>query len=271
MKIGNRIYPDSPHERMMKVKVKDSSQGRFQFDENYPYYEDSLWYRFNRALCSFVLHFLAIPYIKVAKGLKVEGRDILKKYRKEFEGGALTVCNHVFLMDAVIVCHAVRKFRSMHIPMYAKHFNNKGFYWMIHSMGGVPVAESIAGMRKFDEAFDKFHERKDWIHVFPEEVRWDYYPYLRPFRKGAFTMAYKYDIPVLPLVITFRERKGLYRLFGSKDQPLMTISILEPVFPDKEARRKEEVNRLREQAHQEMVERMGVDNIWPAVPLDEVR
>ena len=55
MKIGNRIYPDSPHERMMKVKVKDSSQGRFQFDENYPYYEDSLWYRFNRALCSFLL------------------------------------------------------------------------------------------------------------------------------------------------------------------------------------------------------------------------
>ena len=51
----------------------------------------------------------------------------------------------------------------------------------------------------------------------------------------------------------------------------MTISILEPVFPDKEARRKEEVNRLREQAHKEMVERMGVDNIWPAVPLDEVR
>ena len=99
MKIGNRIYPDSPHERMMKVKVKDSSQGRFQFDENYPYYEDSLWYRFNRALCSFVLHFLAIPYIKVAKGLKVEGRDILKKYRKEFEGGALSVCNHVFLME----------------------------------------------------------------------------------------------------------------------------------------------------------------------------
>ena len=125
-------------------------------------------------------------------------------------------------------------------------------------------------MRKFDEAFDKFHEQKEWIHVFPEEVRWDYYPYLRPFRKGAFSMAYKYQIPVLPLVITFRERKGLYKLFGKADTPLMTVNILEPVLPQKGARRKEEVVRMRKEAHAKMVERMGVDNIWPAIPEDEV-
>ena len=270
MKIGNRIYPDSPHERMMKVKVEDSSKGRYQFDENYPYYEDGLWYRINKLLCSIVLNCLAIPYMKIAMGLRVKGREVLKKYSKELEGGAVTICNHVYLMDAVAVSWAVRKFRQIHILMYAKHFNNPGFHWMLHSMGGVPIAENIAGMRKFDEAFDKFHEQKQWIHVFPEEVRWDYYPYLRPFRKGAFSMAYKYQIPVLPLVITFRERKGLYKLFGKADTPLMTVNILEPVLPQKGARRKEEVVRMRKEAHAKMVERMGVDNIWPAIPEDEV-
>ena len=270
MKIGNRIYPDSPFERMMKVKVEDSSKGRYQFDENYPYYEDGLWYRFNKLLCSIVLNCLAIPYMKIAMGLRVKGRDVLKKYGKELENGAVTICNHVYLMDAVVATWAVRKFRRIHIIMYAKHFNNPGFHWMLHSMGGVPIAENIAGMRKFDEAFDKFHEQKQWIHVFPEEVRWDYYPYLRPFRKGAFSMAYKYQVPILPLVITFRERKGLYRLFGKSDTPLMTINILEPVFPQKGARRKEEVIRMRKEAHAKMVERMGVDNIWSAIPEDEL-
>ena len=83
-------------------------------------------------------------------------------------------------------------------------------------------------------------------------------------------MADKYQVPILPLVITFRERKGLYRLFGKSDTPLMTINILEPVFPQTGARRKEEVIRMRKEAHAKMVERLRVANIWPAIPEDEL-
>ena len=32
---------------MVNVKVKDSSTGRFQFDDTYPYLDDSFSYKFN--------------------------------------------------------------------------------------------------------------------------------------------------------------------------------------------------------------------------------
>lgn len=263
-------YPDNPYERIVKVKVENSSEGKYQFDENYPYLDDSFKYKFNRALNAFVLRWIDNIYHRVCLGLRIEGRDVLKKYKKELAGGGISICNHVFREDAVMVCRALNKYRSFHIPMYAKHLNKSAVYhWMLCYLGGVPIAENMAGLREFNRAIETFHARKEWIHVFPEEVRWDFYPYIRPFRKGAFTWAHDFDCPLVPLVVTFRERKGFFRLTGSKATPLFTIRILEPVFPDKNVSKKLDVDRMIEEAHARMVQGAGItDNPWPANPRD---
>ena len=78
-------------------------------------------------------------------------------------------------------------------------------------------------------------------------------------------MSYKYNKPILPLVITFRERKGIYRLFGPKSLPLLTITIGELLIPDTTQARKTEVECLRTQAHEQMVKMAGIThNPWPA-------
>lgn len=260
-------YPDDPFQRLVKVKVQDSTQGRFRFDETYPYIDHSFKYRFNRRLNAFVLSCIDALYHRVCLGLKIEGRENLRKYKKELSRGAVSVSNHVWREDASMICHAVQKYYTMHIPMYAKHFNNKFFYWMIRYMGGVPVPESMAGMRGFNDAFDEFHSKGEWIHVFPEEVRWDYHKFIRPFRKGAFSMAYKYDVPIVPCVITYRERKGIFRLTGKKNVPLFTVKVLEPIFPDKSKNRKEEVDELIRKSHAAMEAAAGIElNPWPALP-----
>jgi 1-acyl-sn-glycerol-3-phosphate acyltransferase len=108
--------------------------------------------------------------------------------------------------------------------------------------------------------------------VFPEEVRWNYYKPIRPFRKGAFTMAYKYNVPVIPFVITYRERKGLYRLFGKKSEPLMTLTVGEPLLPDRTHSRKEEVDGMRIKLHTQMEQMAGIlENPWPAIPSSEAK
>ena len=78
-------------------------------------------------------------------------------------------------------------------------------------------------------------------------------------------MSYKYNKPLLPCVITFRERTGIYRLLGKKDMPLLTITIGEPILPDTTQPRKTEVDRLREVAHSQMTKMAGIThNPWPA-------
>lgn len=263
-------YPtDDASKRLVEVKVEDSSKGRWQFDETYPYIDNSFSYKFNRLLNAAFQSIIVALYHRICLGLRIRGRDILRKYKKELKGGALTVCNHVWREDAVMVYHAVRRYYTMHMPVYAKHLNNPGFYWMLRFMGGVPVPESLAGMRGFNAAFDSFHEKGEWIHVFPEAVRWDCYSFIRPFHKGTFTMAYKYGCPVVPCVITYRERKGIFRLTGKKQLPLFTIRILEPVFPNKELNRKDAILDMVTRAHAEMVEAAGiVNNPWPAIHED---
>ncbi|MBQ4475637.1 MAG: hypothetical protein IJK62_03180 [Bacteroidales bacterium] len=78
-------------------------------------------------------------------------------------------------------------------------------------------------------------------------------------------MAYKYNIPVIPLVYSYRERKGLYRLFGSKNIPCVTLHVGEPIFFNKDNPRKEELTRVRDIAHESMTRMAGIEiNPWPA-------
>lgn len=78
-------------------------------------------------------------------------------------------------------------------------------------------------------------------------------------------MAYKYGVPLLPINISYRERKGIYKLFGKPEIPLLTVTIGEPVFPDKTKPRKTEVDRMLREAHARICSLGGIiENPWPA-------
>lgn len=240
------------------------------FDDKYPYLDDSLRFKLqNWVGYHFLLHG-ALAFVNwLTNGLHIQGRDILKKYKKELAGGAITIANHCYKWDAPSVLRAVRASRNTRIPMFAENFNTAD-HWFLQAVGGIPIPNDFAAMKKFNEAFDEFHRRGYWLHVFPESANWRYYKPLRPFKKGAFTWAYKYNMPILPCIITYRERTGIYRLFGKKNEPLLTVTIGEPIFPDHTQPRKEEVNAMREKAHLQMEKMAGiVHNTWPIVPEDE--
>lgn len=261
---------DDPFQRLVKVEtVQQTGKKLLVFDETYPYVDHSWSYKWERFKAFFVLFFAVASINRFKYGLKIEGKKNLKGYKKLLKDGAVAICNHVYTYDAAAVYRALRHFKKFWIPMYAQHFNGpKG--WYMRYMGGIPVPETMGGMRKFNEAFDEYHRRKDWIFVFPEEVRWDFYQPIRPFRKGAFTMAYKYGIPLIPCVFTYRPRTGIYKLFGKQDEPLVTLHIGTPILPDTTLPRKDEVDRLRIESHNMMEEMAGISlNPWPAIAEEE--
>ena len=242
------------------------------FDETYPYLDDSFRFKLNNWVGYYLfLYPIVFTANRIKNGLKIQGRENLRKWRKELRrNGAITISNHCNRLNAPAVLNAVFANRHTRIPMYAPNFNTKD-HWYMWAVGGIPVPESgMQAMKCFNAAFDEFNRRHWWFHIFPEAARWDGYKPLRPFQKGAFTMAYKYDKPLLPCVITFRPRTGIYKLFGSADEPLLTVTIGEPVFPDKTQPRKQEVDRLREICHVRMQKMAGItENTWPIVPENE--
>lgn len=258
-------YPqDNPFARMLFPKYTK----QLAIDDKYPYLNDSVGYKFNLYLGYYVfLHLLLRIKLRVQMGLRIRGREVLKMHKEGLKNGAITIANHVYRLDCPCVLIAVNRTHNTRIPMFAPNFRTKDGYFM-GIAGGIPIPEAEAGMsamKKFNEAFDEFHRRGWWFHIFPEACRWDMYKPLRPFQKGAFTMSYKYNKPLLPCVITYRERKGIFRLFGPKELPLLTVTIGEPIYPDTTQPRKTEVERLRNVAHAQMQQMAGIThNPWPA-------
>ena len=250
---------DNPHTRMTPIRGKTKD---IQFDETYPYLDQSLMFKIWHILIYLTTWLVVFPVNRLRYGIKIEGRDKIRKNRKLFANGLMTVCNHVHRWDMLCVLQAMR-YRKAWIPMYAQAFNGKDGFLMKH-IGGIAIPENFRGLRKFDQALDELRARKQWFHIFPESCSWYDYAPLRPFKTGAFNMAYKYNLPVLPMMISFRPRTGWRKLFR-KDGPLLTIHVGDPIVPDSNAARKEEVARILDLAHKAMLDMAGiVSNPWPS-------
>ncbi|MDL2228737.1 1-acyl-sn-glycerol-3-phosphate acyltransferase [Treponema sp. OttesenSCG-928-L16] len=247
------IYPDNPDEHIGELeKVHD-----IVVDENYPFLDKSPKFRFMSFLVYLGIFTLVFFLNKLRFGLKIEGRDIIRKNRRAFKNGAMTVSNHVLRWDLLCVLQAVR-YRRLYFPAWKENLSGKDNFWIRHA-GGIPVPTDIHVIRKFNEAFDELHARKKWFHVFPESSNWPYFQPIRPFKKGVFTMAYRYNIPLIPMAFSYRKRAGLFALFN-KTYPLITLRIGEPIYPDMKLSRKEAVVLLREECHKRIVELAGIKN-----------
>ena len=250
---------EDPFTRMAPIR---GEKKEINFDGTYPYLDKSLKFKFLHTLIYLVLWLVAFPVNWIRFGLKIEGREKIRKNRKLFAGGVMTVCNHVHRWDMVCVLQAMR-YRMAWIPMYAEPFKGKDGFKMKY-VGGIPIPESISGLGKFNEAMQELRDLKKWIHIFPESCSWKFYAPLRPFKTGAFNMAYRYSLPVVPMILSFRPRTGWRKLFG-KGEPLLTIHVGDPIVPDLSVPRRDEAARMRDLAHKTMLDMAGiVSNPWPS-------
>ena len=246
-------------------------------DGTYPYFDDSLK--------SHLFHFLGYVFLlrpigwilRLRYGLrwKVEGGRWsrcscgVRRYLRQFDlsRGAITVSNHCYRHDCTSIFTTFHASPHTRIPMFAPNFRTKDQFFL-SIVGGVPIPEAEAGlsaMKAFNAAFDAYHERGYWFHIFPEAKRWDWYKPVRPFQKGAFTMAYKYNKPIIPFAISYRERTGIWRLLGPKDEPLTQVVVGEPVYPDLTKPRAQDTERMLKQTHETICRLAGIrHNSWPS-------
>lgn len=259
--VGIEYPSDDCLARLVPVDVKRV----LTFDESYPFLDDSLSFKFQRFIAYDFLVFGVLKVLNLLKyGLKVNGRSVLRKYRKEFSKGVVTVSNHCYRFDGMAVAQALR--HRLWVPMLQDLFTGADA-WSLRHFGGIPLSDgSLSATRKFNEAFDTLHARGGWIHVFPEARNWHFYKPVRPFLKGAFTMAYRWGAPIIPISISYRPRKGIFRLFDKKEIPLVTVNIGEPIFPDITAPRKSETERLLRLTHEAVCRLGGITaNTWPPI------
>ena len=254
-----KTFPDDPTTQLVKQTIVRHVDVE---DPSYPFLNRSPGALIWRIVAYWIIFVPGRIMQRLRYGLRIEGKANLKKHKSELKNGALIVCNHVYRWDFMAIVEALN-FRRLYVIVRADLVDGKDAH-LIRGVGGIPIPKTAAAQRRFNQTLDKLHSEKKWICVFPEMCRWDFYEPLRPFRRGAFKIALRYNLPVLPLVISYR-KPGKIRTALKWKHPLITIHVGEPVHGDSTGgKSKNEVaEKMRGEARAQMLRMAGIkQNCW---------
>lgn len=252
----NYTYPERSDQHMLELKRTKV----LDLDKNYDYMPHGVWFRIKRALVAAVLHVIVFPLTHLTHGLRIYGRENLKKHKKELKNGAITISNHVFMWDYLCVLKTIRPHIS-YFPAWKANFES-GFQSFMRILGGMPIPEGdIHAMIAFKKGMDEVVSGGHWLHVFPEGSMWYFYPDIRPLKPAVFQYAVKYHKPLIPISMSFRPRKGFRKIFGKG--PFVDLHVAEPMYADRSLPTREAVEELRARAYRVMQEMNG---IYPGDP-----
>lgn len=223
----------------------------YRVTEDFPYLQTSKWKRFTNFLKrTFIVYPFTLKINWFERKTKVVGRKNLKGIKN-----AVVTCNHVYIFDCLAV-----KFGLRHkMKFVAAEFNNrKGFLGdMMRAEGILPLSQSFAVQKKFRSAVEYYLTHGEWVLFYPEQAMWYEYDKPRPLKNGAFWYAEKYEVPIIPTFITYRDSGKL-----DKDGVKIfyfTYHILEPIYPPEGLNPKQRADYLKDQtflAYKNLYERV---------------
>lgn len=254
-------YPEDTDRHYLIVK-KDKG---IVFDAEYPYVDRSKAFLRKQNLLRALLRVIVFPLCTIRLGLKIEGRENLKKNRELLSGGVVSVSNHVHMWDYLAITKAICPVRP-NVLSWAPDINGE-FGTLIRLTGGIPIPETgIPATKAYLKAINKLlTEDHEWLQIYAEGSMWEYYAPVRPFKTGAIRIAIDCDKPVLPIGFSFREpgriRKTIFRQIAT-----ITLRIGEPILPDRTLPINERRKEMTIRCHEAVCRLAGIEpgeNIYP--------
>lgn len=106
-------------------------------------------------------------------------------------------------------------------------------------LGALPLPESIAGMKKLDEAIRLRIAQKSCVVFYPEAHVWPWYTGIRPFPAASFGFPVECDVPSYCMTVTYQKRKR-------SNRPGTTIYLDGPFYPEKSLSKMKRKQKLRD-------------------------
>lgn len=117
-------------------------------------------------------------------------------------------------------------------------------------MHALPIPESIHAKTSFLKTINKLLQNGETVHFYPEGSLWPYYEKIRHFKDGAFRFAVENNIPIVPMVFTFTKHTNFLKYI--KKKPSITLTILEPIYPDGRINKIESIKKLKKETYEKM-------------------
>lgn len=155
---------------------------------------------------------------------------------KDINTGAIITSNHFSPQDSTVIRYFTNKVgKRNHLNILVEEENilmegKVGF--LMNNCGTIPVSKSKEyTLNNFYPSIEKMLKKKEFILIYPEEQMWFNYRKPRPLKIGAYHIATKFNVPIIPCFIEMREIENEYEENGFNKLKYI-IHILKPIYPD---------------------------------------
>lgn len=169
---------------------------------------------------------------------------------QSIETGAMITCNHFnpfdsFAIEKVFRISGQSKNKKLYKVIREGNYTNfPGLYgFFFRNCDTLPLSSNKKTMVEFMKSVDIILNRGDFILIYPEQSMWWNYRKPKPLKNGAFKLAARNDVPVIPIFITMEDSK----IIGEDGFPVQeyTINIEKPIYPDDKLTERENMEAMK--------------------------
>lgn len=173
---------------------------------------------------------------------EVKGLENLNKITT----GAIITCNHFNPFDSFTVEGIFRttepgKSKKLFKVIREGNYTNfPGFYgFLFRNCDTLPLSSNTKTMVEFMKAVDQILQRGDCVLIYPEQSMWWNYRKPKPLKNGAYRIAVRNNVPIIPIFITMEDSD----VIGEDGMPIQEyiVNIEEPIYQDDKLTKKENV------------------------------
>ena len=191
------------------------------------------------------LYFWSLEWRRLIKVNRTQGLHHLSNAQ-----GAVITCNHFHPMDSFIMQRifddSKHKKRLYRVIKEGNYTCFPGFFgFMMRNCNTLPLSSNLQTMKKFLQAVRTVLKQGNCVLIYPEQSMWWNYQKPKPMKSGAFDMAVKNNVPVIPCFITMKDMDKL----DSDGLPAKeyTPHLGAPLYPDSTLSKPEAKEKLRQQ------------------------
>ena len=180
----------------------------------------------------------------------IDGMEGGENLRLLKDTGAVITCNHFGIPDNYILYHCIQKsLKKKRLYKVIREGNYTGFGglfgFLFRNCNTLPLSSNRRTMVNFMSAADTLLRRGEAVLIYPEQGMWWNYRKPRPFKIGAFKIAVRAGVPVLPTFVTMKDDETK---LDEHNYPLQhyTLHVMPPVYPDKTLSEKQAAEKMKE-------------------------
>lgn len=182
----------------------------------------------------------------------IDGMEGGENLRLLKDTGAVITCNHFGIPDNYILYHCIQNsLKKKRLYKVIREGNYTGFSglfgFLFRNCNTLPLSSNRRTMVNFMSAADTLLRRGEAVLIYPEQGMWWNYRKPRPFKIGAFKIAARAGVPVLPTFVTMKDDETK---LDEHNYPLQhyTLHVMPPVYPDKTLSEKQAAEKMKEDA-----------------------